>query len=467
MHIVAFSMTPLFATRSMGGAQKQLKKVALHLAEQGHRVTILCTRRDDAREPFRWHPNLEVRPVYRFKQPFPEPYDTLPYHIADAIQMTADWLAQADVFYCHDGGLIFPYIYDSLPAVFSLRSVRFSETLQSGFLFQGDALIVPSQHTAEVWRYTAGRFFPQLGQRLHVIHNGLDWNMYRPTDATALAARLGVDPARHAIVLYPHRPEENKGIRQTIAIADHLVHRHRLTGLRVLVPRWIDTGLSAEVQAFYDGLAQDIAARGLTEHFIFHDWISDDDMPAYYSLGGLTLAVGNYVETFGNTPYESLACGTPVIAARVAAYRDMLPEACLVDYGDVAEAARRAAGLLRDRQRTSPDVLAWLHTHFAQADMVQAYAEVILNAQKLPPLPYRPRPLDATTVYRLAPWCSLTRQGIYHDFRGDYTPEPAAVKLALDYPQGFTLSDGPAGDILRLYQEGYFVPAGPGPQDGV
>lgn len=174
--IVMFSMTPLFRDKSMGGAQKQLKKVALHLAETGHEVTILCTRRSDASEPFHWHERARVLPIFRFKQPFPEPYATPVYNIAAAVQDMGEHLAQADRYYSHDGGLIFPYVYQDIPAVVSLRSILFSETLQSGFLFQGDALILPSEHTRQAYLHTAGRFFAELAGRAHVIHNGFDWD---------------------------------------------------------------------------------------------------------------------------------------------------------------------------------------------------------------------------------------------------------------------------------------------------
>jgi hypothetical protein len=225
----------------------------------------------------------------------------------------------------------------------------------------------------------------------------------------------------------------------------------------VLVPRWIDTGFSPEVRAFYDGLEADIAGRGLSEHFVFHDWIGDDEMPEFYGMGHVTLAVGSYVETFGNTPYESLACGTPVIVAKVAAYRGMLPQECLVEYGDVNEVAKRAAAILREKRRTSDDIMNWLHTNFAQQAMVEAYADVILNARKLPPMPYRHRPIDEKTVFRLAPWCYVAKHGIYHDFRGDYTGEPELVDLVLDYPDGFTFANGEPEEILRLYREGYLA----------
>jgi hypothetical protein len=105
MRIAMFSMTPLFASKSMGGAQKQLKKVALHLAESGHEITILCTyRQPDATQPFHWHSRAQVLPILRFKQPFPEPYDTPVYNIANAIYDVISYIEQADAYYATMGG---------------------------------------------------------------------------------------------------------------------------------------------------------------------------------------------------------------------------------------------------------------------------------------------------------------------------------------------------------------------------
>ncbi|MCB9461844.1 MAG: glycosyltransferase family 4 protein [Anaerolineaceae bacterium] len=436
-----------------------MKKVALYLAEQGHDVTILCTRRSDANMPFHWHPNLEIVPIFRFKQPFPEPYATEVYNIASAIQDVGDYLDRADVFYSHDGGLIFPYVYQDTPAIISLRSILFSETLQSGFLFQGDGLVVPSQHTVDSWLATVGRFFPELKNRMHVIHNGLDFLEYRPCSFDDLADRLKLEPQRYQYILYPHRPDDAKGIRQTIAVADRLVHQYGLHDIRVLVPQWIDTGLADHVLAYYRSLQEEIAQHGLTDYFVFHDWISDSDMPQYFSLGAVTFALGNYVETFGNTPYESLACGTPVIVASVGPYRDMLPDNLVakVNYGDAEEAARLAADILQNRQRTSDDTMHWLHENFKQDDMVRTYADVILNARKLGPMPYVHYHLDPGTVaFRLAPWCVVTGDSIYHDFLGTYNDDAQLVRCAIRGQ--VTAKDCSPDQLMAWYREGYWVP---------
>lgn len=457
MNIVMFSMTPLFRDKSMGGAQKQLKKVALHLAQEGHHITILCTQRSDALESFHWHENLQVIPTYRFKQPFPEPYATPTYNIAAAIQSTGDYLVDADVFYSHDGGLIFPFVSQDIPTVVSLRSVIFSETLQSGYLFDGDALIVPSQHTANVWLHTKGRFFPEFKKRVHVIHNGLDFDVYKPTVPKSILDVLPIKPHEYPTILYPHRPEAPKGILQTIAVVDKLVHEHKLDNVRVLVPKWIDSGLSADVRQFYTDLEQKIATLGLAENFIFHDWISDSQMPEYYSLGDVTFAIGNYVETFGNTPYESLACGTPVIAARVGPYREMLPEDVLVDYDDIEATAQKAANILQNKLSVADSIMNWLHENFQQQAMVEAYADIILNTKKRGGMTYHFTPITQGTRFVLAPWCYISDNRIYHDFGGHYQLD-SLIELVEKHPDGLTFADSNEKQVMAWYRDGYIVP---------
>ncbi|MFW5690996.1 MAG: glycosyltransferase, partial [Chloroflexota bacterium] len=209
-----------------------------------------------------------------------------------------------------------------------------------------------------------------------------------------------------------------------------------------------------------------IAARGLLEHVVFHEWIPEALLPEYYSLGAVTLAIGSYVETFGNVPYESTACGTPAIIARVGPGREILPEelAYKVDQGDVESAAALAAQILEGGLRTSPATLAYLHTHFQQVDMVARYARIILEAERQPPLPYRFTPIDTTTRFILAPWCyDAGARGVYHDFRADYNTD----RRLADLTQGgaFTFDRAAAttdrDQVMAWYRDGFIVPLTP------
>jgi glycosyltransferase involved in cell wall biosynthesis len=466
MNIVAFSINPLFPDFVMGGAPKHLQSIVLHLGELGHRVTVLSTRRDDSNTPFRWHENVAVLPILRCHQPFPQPYATPAYNLAAVLQDVGEHLAQADRFYMHDGEFLFPYAYAHIPTIVSLRDNVYPETLQGGFLFQGDHLILISEYSRQFFLQTAGRFFPDYASRAHVIHNGLDWDHFRFTPPAEILEIIPVQPGAYPILLHPHRPEPTKGIWQTIQVVDLLVHQYGFNDLKALIPEWLDVGLSSDLRAFYDQIRAEIHQRGLAANFIFHGWIPQSLMPQYYSLGDVTLALGSFVESFGNAVYESLGCGTPSIPARVSSHRELLPEHLIdrVDFNDIEGAARITAEIIATRRRTSAETMTYLHTHYSLHRQRAAYADVILNARCLGGLRYQLTPLNDDTRFVLPVWCYQSpSRGIYHDFRMDYQQSGGFNDLIAAYPDGFTFADA-AGlgigrdEVLAWYRDGYLAP---------
>lgn len=467
MKIVMFSINPLYPDRVMGGAPKQLQKVAEHLGGLGHEVVILCTAHADSHTPFEWAGGVQVRPQLRFKQPFPQPYDTPAYHIANAIQDVAEALEGADRFYMHDGELLFPPVYRQVPTVVSLRDNVYPETMLGGFLFQGDTLIAISNYARDYYVHTMGRFFPEFRQRTRVIHNGMDWSRFQPTVPNEVLRYLPQGITNYRLVLHPHRPEPSKGLPQTIAVVDALVHEHGLTDIRVLMPKWIESGVGPEVWAFYGQMRDEIAARELTDYFVFHEWIPQRLMHEYYSLGAVTLALGHFVEAFGNVPYESLGCGTPAIVARVATHRELLPDEMMdkVHFGQNGQAAAIAAEIIRTGRRTSAETLAYLQANLGVKAQLDGYADAILNAQQRGDLVYGYTPRTAHTRYRLAPWCYVWSGGVYHDFKAEHADLPELVEVVNGLPEGFTVAEAAqlgisAAVVEGWYREGYVVLAG-------
>jgi glycosyltransferase involved in cell wall biosynthesis len=265
MKIVAFSINPLFRDHVMGGAPKHLQSIALHLGELGHQVTVLATRRADSEEPFRWHENVEVLPLLRFHQPFPQPYGVPAYDMASIVQDVGEHLQTADRFYMHDGEFLFPFAYQHVPTVVSLRDNVYPETLHGSFLFAGDRLILISEYARQYFLHTAGRFFPDYASRTVVIPNGLDWDHFKPTPPGKILDLVPVQPGAYPIVLHPHRPEATKGIYQTLAVVDLLVHQYGFANLKVLVPKWLDFDLSRELREAYETLQRDIIRRDLID----------------------------------------------------------------------------------------------------------------------------------------------------------------------------------------------------------
>lgn len=469
MKIVGFSINPLFEDRVIGGSAKHQQNVLTRLGELGHQVTVLCTAHPDTR-PFRWHDNVEVLPLLPFKQPFPQPYEIPAYSLAEIIQTVGEHLAGADRFYMHDGELLIPYIYRGVPTVISLRDNVYPETILGSFLFAADKLIAIAEYSRQVYLHTAGRFLPELAERSITINNGLDFNRFRPGEAgREIRELVGVDLAGRFVVLHPHRPEPNKGLAQTLAVAELLVRRYGCAELLVLVPRWAEEKLSPEVRAFYDSFEAELAARGLREHFAFHPWVPQRLMPDYYRLGQLTLALGSFVEAFGNVPYESLACGTPAIVARVATHRSLLPDELIpkVHYDDNEAAAAAAAAIWREGQGTPPATMAYLRRHFDIEAQLQAYAEAILGARAVGPAPTRVRPIGPQTRYLLPPWCYTWGDGmIFHDFLARHERMPELSALVAAHPEGFDAAQAAAlgvsaEDLARWRREGYLTPVEP------
>jgi len=459
--IAVFSMTPLFPDFAMGGGQVQLKKVALHLGELGHRLTILSTRHEESTAPFSWHDNVHIKPILRFKQPYPEPYFTPLYNIANAMRAVGDALVEADIHYSHDGGLIFPYVYRDKPTIFSMRSIIYPETLQSALLFQGDEWILPSEHTRASYAAVVSQFCPDVESRMHAIHNGFDWQKFRYTEPDAIFDVIPKTIAECPILLFPHRPDLNKGIYEVVKVARSLVYDYGWTDLRVLVPRGLDAETEPGTRAYYERLRQEIGSTGLTDSFYFHDWIHEDLIAEYYSIADVTMCIGNCVETFGNTPFESLGCGTPPILSRVSTYRDLFSDEHVdrVDYGDIDRAAEHAHNILSEKRRTSPATLHYLKSEFSLEKMVTRYADVILNAQKKPALSYRIPKLSKNTLYRKAPWCYLSeRFGIYHDFRADYNEDSLLVSTLRANPDGFAGDCVDSATLHDWLDNGYVVP---------
>lgn len=466
MRIVMFSITPLFPDHDLGGAQKHLRAIALHLAERGHEVTLLCTGRADTPTAFRWHANALVKPILPFKQPFPHPYDTGAHNLAVITQTIGDHLAAADRFYIHDGEWTFSFSYPDIPTVASLRDNVYPETAQGAFQFRGHTLVVPADYSRQFYLQTAGRFFPELTDRMKVIPNGMNWARYRATEPRRILDLIPVDPARHAIVIHPHRPEASKGAWQTLDVAHRLVRDYGVSNLRVLMPKWIGTEGDPGVSAFYAELEAEIAARGLREHFILHPWIPADLIGEYYSLGSVTLVLGNFIEAFGNTAYESLGCGTPAIIARVSSQRDILPEALVdkVDYGDSESAAALAAEIIGTGRRTSEATMRYLHMHYRVERQLDTYADTILNAEIVPPPRYVYTPISERTRFVLPVWCYRGGRGIYHDYRADYTRDETLEGLIAAHADGFTFADAHAhadhDQVMAWYRAGLLVPLG-------
>lgn len=161
--------------------------------------------------------------------------------------------------------------------------------------------------------------------RVHVIHNGIDPEIYKPQPSPETLKRFGIDPGI-PYAFFNGRITRQKGLPLLLAAALELDPRHQL----VIVASNPDTPeIAAEVS--------DLARRVRTErgNLVWIDrFISREDLIHLHSDATVFVCPSIY-EPFGLVILEAMACETAVVASRVGGIPEIVVEGetgYLVDY---------------------------------------------------------------------------------------------------------------------------------------
>ncbi|MBL8286381.1 MAG: glycosyltransferase family 4 protein [Rubrivivax sp.] len=195
---------------------------------------------------------------------------------------------------------------------------------------------------------------------VHVLRNGVDGGAFRPVDAALARAELGVAGAPVLLTVGNLVP----GKRQSIALevlrdlsATHPQARLIVVGDGPQRPR-----LLAQAQQL-----------GIGERVDFAGAVPQARLPIYYSAADVMLLPSER-EGWPNVVLESLACGTPVVAARVGGVPEILSRpflGAIIDSTASAEYARAVREVLAraepaDKLRAYALEMGWQGTSEAQ-----------------------------------------------------------------------------------------------------
>jgi glycogen synthase len=225
----------------------------------------------------------------------------------------------ADVVHCHTwythlGGIGVKQAY-GIPLVVTTHSLEplrpwKREQLGGGYdasawveraaIEMADAVVAVSRHTRE----DVLRLFDVDPDRVHVIHNGIDLDLYRPTRSTVALERYGIDPSR-PFVLFVGRITRQKGIVHLVRAIPELDPDAQV----VLCAGAPDTPeIAAEME-------QAVAAAQAVRSGVV--WIEEmlprDQIIELYSQAAVFCCPSVY-EPFGIINLEAMACATPVVA---------------------------------------------------------------------------------------------------------------------------------------------------------
>ncbi len=145
-------------------------------------------------------------------------------------------------------------------------------------------------------------------EKVQVIHNGIDAEVYRPTRNTTVLEEYGIDP-NSPFILFVGRVTRQKGIVHLLRALHHVEAAYQM----VLCAGAPDTPeIAKEVNAMAAAVRADTPNRVVW----IREMVPVDRLITLYSHAAVFVCPSVY-EPFGIINLEAMACGTPVVASAV------------------------------------------------------------------------------------------------------------------------------------------------------
>ncbi|MBV8914524.1 MAG: glycogen synthase [Acetobacteraceae bacterium] len=300
--------------------------------------------------------------------------------LARSLHMAKDRL-DADLVHCHTwytdmAGILAAQLW-GVPSVLTIHSLEplrpwkveqlgrayyLSAWMERTAIEQASAVIAVSNETRE----DVLRLFDVAPDRVHVIHNGIDLDEYRPATAADAVVRHGIDPEQ-PYVLFVGRITRQKGIL-------HLLNAIPMLDPALQVVLCAGAPDTPEIGREMEGGVAAIAAERPGVIWI-REMLPRPEVIQLYTHAAVFCCPSVY-EPFGIINLEAMACGTPVVASAVGGIKEVVVHevtGLLVDPRlrpgtfDPEDPASFAAGLADAINRLAEN--AGLRARFAEAGL--------------------------------------------------------------------------------------------------
>lgn len=334
------------------------------LCDNGHhRLQILCFGNQREKSPAKTVTGIgpaEALAAAKLRQP--KLLDALYRNIVMAGSVEATDVVHCHTWYTHLAGCLIKQLLQ-IPLVVTTHSLEPSrpwkkEQLGNGYyaagwlektaLLNADRIIAVSRAMQD----DILNLYDAAPEKVQVIHNGIDVEIYRPTRNTTFLEEYGIDP-NTPYILFVGRVTRQKGIVHLLRALHHVEAAYQI----VLCAGAADTPeIEEEVNA---GIA---AVRADTPNQVV--WIREmvpvDRLVTLYSHAAVFVCPSVY-EPFGIINLEAMACGTPVVASAVGG----IPEVVIQEKTGLLvpfETAGTAAAEPKNPQRFARDLAAAIDT---------------------------------------------------------------------------------------------------------
>ena len=222
--------------------------------------------------------------------------------------------------------------------------------------------------------------YPEVpADRVHVIYNGIDADLYRPDPGREVLGRYGIDPGQPSVV-FVGRVTRQKGLPVLLRAAQQFDAAAQL----VLCAGQADT---AELQAEVTGLVEGLRASrdGV---ILIPGMLEKAEVIQILSHATVFVCPSEY-EPLGIVNLEAMACGCAVVASAVGGIPEVVEDGVtglLVPPGDEAALAEAVNALIRDPARTAAfgesgreRAVAQFSWHSIAAQTAALYAQLVLR----------------------------------------------------------------------------------------
>jgi glycosyltransferase involved in cell wall biosynthesis len=250
-------------------------------------------------------------------------------------------LARCPTLLIHHGS------YEGYPRAFSWWTLNKARVAYSLSAKRATIVCTVSEHS----KRDMVRFYGMNPEQIHVIPDGVDTQLFRPTqDRECLAKwRARIFGSDVPYIVYVGKPVERRNLSALIKAFGLLKRKHGIPQ-KLLIAGADLPGTSP--------FRQVMAREGLTKDVFSLGYVNHREMPLLYNSADLLVYPSSY-EGFGMPVLEAMACGTPVIALNNTAFPEFAGGvAHLLENAEVPTLAQGIDRVLSDpalRQRISQD----------------------------------------------------------------------------------------------------------------
>ena len=233
-------------------------------------------------------------------------------------------LVHCHTWYSHFGGILAKLNY-GIPLVITTHSLEplrpwkreqlaggydFSLWIERTALGMADAIIAVSGET----KRDIERLFDVDPARVHMIHNGIDLEEYRPVEASDALKRCGVDPNK-PYLLFVGRITRQKGIVHLVRAIQHMDKNFQV----VLCAGAPDTPeIAVEMKEAVE------QAKAKRSDIIWIEEMLDRSAVIQLYAHAAVFCCPSIYEPFGIINLEAMACGTAVVASAVGGIKEVV-----------------------------------------------------------------------------------------------------------------------------------------------